>query len=175
MGLFDFGSRLPAKAQAHTPLSLEDGQTYRCPVCRHGQIQPMPLMDAFSCGFCRHIFEANLTQQTVQMVDGSQPMAWRWTGRRWQSVYQRPAELPVLLWLIGMVLVIIPAGLVSLSAYIFPPLPGSPGAFLPVLWAGGTLATHAMLVGWLLAEYYQFPPYVLVKVWIQRLMNRYVS
>ncbi|MFZ4675399.1 MAG: hypothetical protein ACOYM4_06830, partial [Nodosilinea sp.] len=68
-------------------LNLEAGETYECPVCRHGQIQPMTLMDAYACSFCRHIFAVNLDQQTVHVVDKVQSMGWRWQGWRWQPLY----------------------------------------------------------------------------------------
>ncbi len=65
--------------------SLNFHETYICPVCRHGQIAELTLMDAFACNFCRHIFTANLREQSIHVEDSSQPMTWRWNGRNWQG------------------------------------------------------------------------------------------
>lgn len=146
--------------------------SYICPVCRHGQITELTLMDAFACNFCRHIFTANLTAQSVQMVDSSQPMAWRWTGWTWQSAYQQDGNLTSVLWVVGVVLVVLPAGLVWLSSHTFPPLPGSRGAWFPTVWLCCTFFTHLSLVIWLTVEYCQFPLYVAGKVRLRRLLER---
>lgn len=146
------------------PYSLTHQGSYLCPACRHGQIQQMVLMDTFACNFCRHIFTANLAEQTLHIADSSQPMAWKWSGRRWQSIYPQGATLSPIVWMIGLIVVIVPSCLVWLSSYIFPPLPGSPWSWFPILWAGMTLAFHLMMVGWLVAEYYQLPLYVSSKI-----------
>ncbi|HEY9761980.1 MAG TPA: hypothetical protein V6D07_05615 [Trichocoleus sp.] len=160
-------------AEPRQVLRLDNSSTYLCPVCRHGEIEAMALMDAFACNFCRHIFEANLEQQTVHVVDSSQPMTWRWIGNRWQSVYQGQWDMTLMLWVVVVALVIVPAGLVATSAYVFPPLEGSPGEQLPLYWAAGTLIIHLLMVLWLLAEYYQAPLYVSAKIrlrhWIEQL------
>lgn len=153
-------------------LKLDTGETYDCPVCRHGQIQAMTLMDTFACNFCRHILEVNLEQQTVHIVDGVQPMGWRWLGRRWQPIYQGSRDLTITLWVAGLVLVIFPAGIIALGAYLFPPLEASDGVQWSLVWATATLVAHTLMVGWLIAEHYQFPPYVLAKIRWQRLMER---
>lgn len=164
-------NRQTQSKKAATPgrqLSLEPGTSYLCPVCRHGQIEPMTLMDAYACNFCRHIFEANLAQQSVQVVDSSQPMAWQWIGHRWQSIYQGKWDMTLMLWVVAVALVLVPAGLVATSAYVFPTLEGSPGARLPLYWTGGTLVLHLLMVLWLLAEYYQAPVYVAAKIRLRR-------
>lgn len=153
-------------------LELEGDNAYECPVCRHGQIQPMALMDAYACSFCRHIFEANLDQQTVHVVDSVQPMGWRWQGWRWQPLYQSRGDITLILWLVGLALVILPAGLVALGGYVFPPLEGTAGVNWSLVWAIGTLAAHSTMVGWLIAEHYQFPLYVMAKIRLQRLLER---
>ncbi|MBW4483799.1 MAG: hypothetical protein KME14_14760 [Tildeniella torsiva UHER 1998/13D] len=153
-------------------LGLGGDDAYECPVCRHGQIQPMALMDAYACSFCRHIFEVNLDQQTVHVVDGVQPMGWRWQGRRWQPLHQSRGDITLILWLIGLALVILPAGLVALGGYIFPPLEATAGMNWSMVWALGTLAAHSAIVGWLIAEHHQFPIYVMAKIRLQRLLER---
>ncbi|MEA5448941.1 hypothetical protein VB780_10205 [Leptolyngbya sp. CCNP1308] len=161
-----------SRARAQRLLGLDGGDTYECPVCRHGQIQPMALMDAYACSFCRHIFEVNLEQQTVHVVDSVQPMGWRWQGWRWQPLYQSRGDITLTLWLIGLALVILPAGIVALGGYIFPPLEATAGMNWSMVWALGTLAAHSAMVGWLIAEHHQFPIYVMAKIRLQRLLER---
>ncbi len=164
-----------AKSQAEAAsekrqLCLQD--SYICPVCRHGQIAELTLMDAFACNFCRHIFTANLTTQSIQVVDSSQPMAWRWNGWRWQSVYQQDRNLTLVLGVVGVVLLVLPSGLIWLSAHTFPPLPGSKGAWFPAVWLGCTFFAHLLIVSWLAVEYYQLPLYVTAKIRLRQLLGR---
>lgn len=160
------------KKKKQRSLELDGSETYDCPVCRHGQMQPMALMDAYACSFCRHIFDVNLGQQTVHVVDSVQPMGWRWQGWRWQPLYQSRSDITLTLWLVGLALTIFPAGIVALGGYVFPPLDESTGVNWSLVWAGGTLVAHSTMVGWLIAEHYQFPVYVMTKIRLQRLVNR---
>ncbi|MEK0186737.1 hypothetical protein WMG39_18035, partial [Microcoleus anatoxicus PTRS2] len=43
--------------------------TYPCPVCRTGEISPMPMMEALACNFCQHIFTGNEERQMLKMAD----------------------------------------------------------------------------------------------------------
>ncbi|MCU0525444.1 MAG: hypothetical protein MUF72_11525 [Elainella sp. Prado103] len=164
----------PAVSQRSDPrtrsLSLQD--SYLCPVCRHGQITELILTDAFACNFCRHIFAANLQAQTVQVVDSAQPLTWRWNGRGWRSTHQDDPSLSAIIWIASLVLVLLPAGLVWLMAYIFPPLPGSIWAWFPGVWLGCTLGIHLLMVGWLLAEHYQLPIYIASRVRLREWFSR---
>jgi hypothetical protein len=153
-------------------LNLDGAETYDCPVCRHGQLEAMALMDAYACSFCRHIFEANLDQQTIHVADGVQPMGWRWQGLRWQPLHQSRSDVTVTLWVVGVVLVVLPAGLVALGGYLFPPLENTTEVNWSLVWATITLVAHGGMVGWLLAEHYQFPLYVLTKIRLQRWLER---
>ena len=85
-------------------------------------------MDTFACNFCRHIFEANLEEQTLHIVDSSEPFGWRWLGQRWQPIHQQDG-VAVALGATAILLLVLPTGLVAGSAYLFPPLEGSYGAF----------------------------------------------
>ncbi len=152
--------------------TLNYQDTYICPVCRHGQIAAITLMDAFSCSFCRHIFTANLTDQVVQVEDSSQPMTWRWNGNNWLSAGQVDGDLTILIWLLGTAAVILPPTLVGLSSYTFPPMQGSIWYWFPYIWTGLAFFVHLFLVSWLLAEYYQFPPYISSKIRLQNLLGR---
>jgi hypothetical protein len=129
-------------------------------------------MDAFACNFCRHIFTANLQEQSVQVVDSSQPMSWRWNGRNWQIAYRDDINLTVVIWIIAIVLTVLPSSLVWLSAYTFPPLPGSPWSWFPKVWVICTLLVHLGLVAWLMVEHYQFPIYIAIKIRLRGLFER---
>jgi len=149
---------------------LDYQDSYICPVCRHGEITSLTLMDAFACNFCHHIFTANLTQQTLHAADSSQPVAWRWTGQTWRSVHQGAAEVTGLIWFISIVLVILPPAIIGLTTYMLPPPEGTSWSF-PFIWTGLTFCAHLSLVSWLLVEYHQFPPYIALKIRLQRLFN----
>jgi hypothetical protein len=146
--------------------------TYICPICRHGHISNLTLMDAFACNFCRHIFTANLNNQSVQVVDSSQPMSWRWNGRSWKASYHDDPSLTIVIWLVSAVLVVLPASIVWVMSYLFPPLPGSTGAWFPQVWLGCTLGVHFLMVGWLLAEHYQLPLYITNRIRLRSWMGR---
>ncbi|MDX2213555.1 MAG: hypothetical protein SFY66_09720 [Oculatellaceae cyanobacterium bins.114] len=151
------------------PLSYQ--KTYICPICRHGQIAELTLMDAFACDFCRHIFTANLTEQSVQVVDSSQPMSWRWNGRNWRVAYQDDFNVTVLIWLFGVVLVVVPGAIVGLSAYTFPPLPDSPWDWFPMTWVACTFLVHLVMVVWVMVEHYQVPWYIAGKIRVRSLLG----
>lgn len=152
--------------------SLNYEEAYVCPVCRHGQITAIPLMDAFSCHFCRHIFTANFRDQSVRVEDSSQLMTWRWNGRNWQSINQVSPDLTIAIWLVGVALVVLPPTLIWLSSHTFPPMQGSGWYWFPSIWIGLTFFTHFLFVAWLLVEHYQVPLYVACKVRFQALLGR---
>ena len=145
--------------------------TYLCPVCRHGQISAIALMDAFACNFCRHIFTADLNHQSIRVEDSSQPLTWRWNGRTWQTLYQVDADLTAVIWFVGAALVILPPTLVWLSSHTFPPAPGSLWYWFPTVWVSLAFLSHLFFVSWLLAEHYQFAPYISSKVRLQTLFR----
>jgi hypothetical protein len=158
------------KLSGYRPLSYHD--SYLCPVCRHGQLSAMTLMDAFACNFCRHIFVANLTEQSLRVEDSSQPTVWRWSGYGWQSAYPIQPEIRLILWLISGLLMVLPAAIVWLSFYTFPPLEDSPLAWLPFAWFCLTLGLHGGMIVWLLLEQYQVPFYVAWRVRLQGLLRQ---
>lgn len=152
--------------------SLSFQGSYICPVCHHGQIAALTLMDAFACNFCRHIFTANLQEQLIRVEDSSQPFAWRWTGRSWQPAQQGDFNLTLVIWLVGTALIALPPALIWLSYHTFPPLPGSPWYWFPAIWTGLAFLAHLVLVLWLMVEHYQLPSYVALRVQLQRWLNR---
>ena len=140
-----------------SPNRLNYHDTYTCPVCRHGQISGMVMMDAFGCYFCNSIFTANLEQQLLKKADSQPPLVWYWNGKNWQGGYQPEVHLGWGYWLTGIAFVTLPSALVGLGAYFFPPTPGSVLSWLPLTWVVITFLAHLSCVIWLALEYYQFP------------------
>lgn len=163
-------SKRQATVPGRRPLSYQD--SYTCPVCRHGQITGLTLMDAFACNFCRHIFTANLREQSVHVEDSSQPMSWRWNGLQWQPMHRVETDLTLVVWLVAVALVALPPALIWLSSHTFPPMQGSGWYWFPTLWMGLTFLLHLLFVAWLLAEHYQLPFYVTCKVRLQAILGR---
>jgi hypothetical protein len=159
-------NRLEAKA------SLSYQEVYPCPVCRHGQISTLVMMDAFACNFCRHIFTANLAEQSLRLEDSTQAFRWRWAGHHWQPCRQSDQDVTFVIWLISVALVSIPPGLIWLSYHTFPPLPDSKWYWFPIAWAVLSFLEHSLLVLWLLCEHYQFPLYVTLRIQLQRWQQR---
>lgn len=152
--------------------SLNYQETYICPVCRHGQVAALTLMDAFACDFCRHIFTANLPEQSIHVEDSSQPMTWRWNGLHWQAANQLDMDLTIVVWLVGLALVLLPPALIWLSSHTFPPMRGSTWEWFPTAWISLTFLTHFTFVAWLLAEHYQVPFYVTYKIRLRNALGR---
>ena len=163
---------LPKSAPERRSLNYHD--VYPCPICRHGQLSALTLMDALACNACHHIFTADLKNQSVRVEDISQPSVWRWNGLSWQIARPRDGEIAVTIWLVvGVAIALISATLVWLMTYLFPPLEGSKGFWIPQIWPVATLSTHlVLLVLWPLAEYFQLPFYVALKIRIQTLLAR---
>lgn len=129
-------------------------------------------MEAFACNFCRHIFTANLEQQVLKMADSQLPLTWRWNGQTWKGLHREGVELGWEYWFVGIAFVILPSTLVGLAAYLFPPMPGSPLAWLPVFWTVLAFLSHLACMGWLVVEYYQFPVFAYLRAVQQRLLDR---
>ncbi len=132
-------------------------RVYPCPVCRLGQIEAMPLMDAMACHFCNHIFTLNLDRQEIQLADRQPPLIWRWNGRAWTGAHLQGIDLNWGYKLAAVALVAFPTILIGLAAYIFPPSPGSSLSWFPFAWAVLALLSHLGIVLWLVIEFYQIP------------------
>jgi len=63
------------------PTRLNYHDNYSCPVCRHGKIATLPLMEAYACNFCQHIFTANLAQKVLKLANSQLPLTWYRTGK----------------------------------------------------------------------------------------------
>ena len=137
--------------------SLSYHGVYPCPVCRVGQVQGLALMDAMACNFCRHIYTLNIEKQRLQMADREPPLVWHWTGKNWVGAHLQGVEIGWGYKLVGLLLVLLPPGIVVMAAYLFPPEPNQPLSNLPLLWAILTFLLHFAILLWLVLEFYQFP------------------
>ena len=153
-------------------ISLSEKDTYTCPVCRCGEISNITLTEAFGCNVCRHIFTLQLEQQTLKMVDREPPLVWRWTGKTWESDRLGDLEVSWIYWFFAITFVCFPPSLIGLSALIFPPISGSVWSWFPLIWTGLTFFTHLLLILWLIAEAYQFPLLLILKIQWQRIFNQ---
>jgi hypothetical protein len=137
--------------------SLDYNGVYPCPVCRHGEVRALTLMEAFACNFCQHIFTANTEQQLLSMADSQLPLTWRWQGNGWKGIRQESLQFVWGYGVAGTVFVLLPTVIITTAAYLFPPLPKSPLAWLSAAWIFGTFFAHLGCLIWLLLEYYQVP------------------
>lgn len=155
-----------------TPISkatLDYRDVYPCPICRHGDLSALLMTEAFSCNFCRHIFTANVEENTVRVEDSSQPLNWRWNGRSWQAVHRDDLDLTLVLWIIGVVLIVFPPSLVHVICQSMrPPFT----ALTSLAWTTVTFLLHTTLVLWLLAEHYHFAPYVSGKAQLRTWLDK---
>lgn len=148
------------------PLDFHD--SYPCPVCGHGELSVLTLTEAYACSFCRHIFSANLAAQSLQMVDSIQPMVWFWTGERWRHNNRSDGHVTAVVWSFALAIACLPALLVMLSNYMFPPIDRGGLNQFSIIWTVATLLAHAGIVLWLIAEHYQWPWYVTAKIKLSR-------
>ncbi|MFM7471358.1 MAG: hypothetical protein ACKO5P_07635 [Nodosilinea sp.] len=142
---------------------------YPCPVCWRGRLQPMVLMEAYSCDLCQQILAINSEQQALYRLDISPAQGWRWQGQRWRSLHSPAPQTTLTLALISLILVVFPAGLVALAAYLFPPLDPTGRITWTWGWAGLTLILHSLMVAWLGAEVYQWPAYRLMQIGLNQI------
>jgi hypothetical protein len=141
---------------------------YNCPVCRHGEISVLPLMEAFACDFCRHIFTANLEKQLLKMADSQISLTWRWDGRAWKGIQKEELEPSWLYWLAGLIFLFAPPSITGFASYLFPPVEGSALSWFPIFWTILVFLSHLLCLVWLVMEYYQFP----VFIYLQAIRNR---
>lgn len=145
---------------------------YPCPVCHVGEISTLSLMEAMACQFCHHIFTADLKTQRLQMADKVPPLTWYWNGKSWVGAHIKEVQLSWIYAFAGVALIALPSTLVGLGAYLFPPLPGTPLAWLPTAWVGLTFLAHLAIVSWLVVEFYQFPVFAYLRAMRQHFLER---
>lgn len=136
---------------------------YSCPVCRHGKVSEMPMMEAFSCNFCQHIFTTNFEKQLLKMADSQLPLTWYWNGKTWKGIHREGVEIGWSYLVVALAFVLLPTGIVTTGMYLFPSSPDSLLHWLPLAWAILTFCAHLFCVIWLAIEYYQFPIFLYVR------------
>lgn len=140
----------------------------QCPLCGQGTLEQLTLMDVWGCQECRHLFEWNTNKQMLKVIDLSPTILWWWNGRFWQRGQNSFLPLTPGLVMGAIALASLPSLLLGIANYIFPPLPGSPFAWFPIVWQGLALVSHGACIGWVMAESYQFSPYLRFKIWLRR-------
>lgn len=130
---------------------------YPCPVCRHGKVSEMLLMETFSCGFCQHIFTTNFDKQLLKMADSQLPLTWYWNGKNWKGIHREGVEIGWVYFVFALGFVCIPTSIIASGMYLFPADQDSLLAWLPLAWTILTFCAHLLCVVWLIIEYYQFP------------------
>ncbi|MBE9114888.1 hypothetical protein IQ249_03155 [Lusitaniella coriacea LEGE 07157] len=155
----------------HSKNCLNEQGIYPCPVCRCGQITVLPLMEAMSCNFCNHIFTTNFEQQLLKLADSQPSLTWRWNGKTWKGLQHPGLQLGWDYLIVAIAFVVLPTAIVGCSAYLFPPIPGTPLAWLPSVWILLTFMAHLACVAWLAVEYYQLPILLYFRAIGRRLFN----
>ncbi len=140
-----------------------------CPVCRHGTIRSLPLMDeTWACFSCQHLFAVKGDAAMVRLLDAQGSLTWSWQARlgawrRWQP------QATALGWgyaIAGVLFALLPPLLVEMPAYWFPP---RTGGWLPHFWALLTLLVHGGILAWLVLGYLQLPVGLYLQaLWRQR-------
>ncbi len=139
-----------------------------CPLCGSRSLAELPLMEAVSCQACEHIFVPTSDRPGLELVDTATPFTWRWTGCAWQRQSQGLTTVNWLYAPLALGFVVLPTSLVATGAYLFPPLPGSPLAWLPSAWVVATAVAHLACLLWLSLEVYQFPLRIYLQAWGRR-------
>lgn len=135
-----------------------------CPMCGRGHLTQMILMETLSCDLCNHMFAWNRQQERLDVLDVSSKTTWHWNGRRWQRGAYPSQPLTTITIIFALMVIVLPALMIEVAGYIFPPLPGSPFEYFHVFWAAIAFILHGSWVLWILAESYHFAPYTLAKV-----------
>ncbi|MGD1919765.1 MAG: hypothetical protein ACFCAD_13265 [Pleurocapsa sp.] len=136
---------------------------YSCPVCRHGKVSEMLLMEAFSCDFCQHIFTTNFEKQLLKMADSQLPLTWYWNGKTWKGIHREGLEIGWSYVIVAIGFVLLPTAIIGSGMYLFPASPDSFLSWLPLAWTILTFCAHLFCVVWLVIEYYQFPIFLYVR------------
>jgi hypothetical protein len=132
-----------------------------CPVCMHGTIAPMPMMESLACDFCNHIFileqSADQRQQFLKMADTISLLRWTWTGKRWENANAVQVYNSRWLSILGILLVLVPTAIASIAVSLFPTEPDVPLAWFPKFWAIATFFGHLFVLLSITRDYTEFP------------------
>ena len=148
---------------------FHDCGEYPCPVCRHGKLAQMPLMETFACSFCQHIFTANFDKQLLKMADSQLPLTWYWNGKIWKGIHREGTEVGWAYFIFALGFILIPTSIIGIGAYLFPPMDSSLMSWFPVIWTIFTFCAHLFCIIWLVIEYYQFPIFLYIRAIKRRL------
>lgn len=130
---------------------------YPCPHCHRGELYRLELMEAYGCPACGNLVELDLKSQIARSLSSAPPASFRWSNNRWLPTYRRDFRLTALAAIGLIAFTVLPTAIAALAVYIFPPLPGSDGAWVPTVWVISVGAAHCISALWLLAECYQWP------------------
>jgi len=135
----------------------QDERRYPCPNCRRGELYRLELMDAHGCTVCGNLVDLDLKSQIARSLSTAPSASFRWTNGRWLPTYRRDLRLSALAIVSLLAFTVLPTAIAALAVYVFPPLPGSDGAWVPTAWVFSVGAAHTISALWLLAECYQWP------------------
>jgi len=106
------------------------------------------------------------------MADRQPPVTWHWNGKKWIGAHLEGVEFGWPYLAVALGLIFLPTTLLGLSAYYFPPVPGSRLSWLPAAWTGLAFLSHLGIVLWLVGEFYQFPLVTYFRAWGRRIRRR---
>jgi hypothetical protein len=153
--------------------SLFTANTCPCPVCRHGNLSNLAMMDSLACDLCNNIFTPDPKSQLLELEGSPMTVRWEWDGRHWRAPYGQGIGLGVKL--AAAAFVILPTALMVFSVLRFRPVPGSPLSWFPYFWIGATLFCHFACVFSAFSSYYQFSPIAYLRALGKRFLSRGLS
>ena len=132
-------------------------QIYPCPTCRRGELYRLEMMEAHGCTYCGNLVELDLQSQIARSLSTAPALSYHWQRDRWLPTYRRDLRLNSLAIASLLIFTVLPTTIAGLAVYLFPPLAGSRGAWVPHVWVISVGAAHCISALWLLAECYQWP------------------
>lgn len=114
-------------------------------------------MEAYGCTYCGNLVEIDLRSQLARSLSTAPALSYHWQRGRWLPTYRRDLRLNSVAIVSLLVFTVLPTTIAGLAVYIFPPLEGSRGAWVPYAWVISVGAAHCISALWLLAECYQWP------------------
>ncbi len=89
---------------------IDLNREYPCPCQRKGKLLPIILTEAMGCDRCQQIFVLTENGQVIEQLSSTYPYkrSWRWTGKRWLSIYTPWQEkyLPLTVVIIIILLIV---------------------------------------------------------------------
>jgi len=114
-------------------------------------------MEAHGCTHCGNLMELDLQTQIARSLSTAPMLSYQWQHDHWLPTYRRDLRLNGLA-IVGLTaFTVLPTTIAALAVYIFPPLLGSPGGWVPYVWVISVGIAHGVSALWLVAECYQWP------------------